>query len=604
MKNIHYYLIYVVILLCNMATAGEKFKWDPITDADWLISENEQKGMQNAVMIFEKILADDEDLIDEKCYYTIYRRIRILNEEGRSWGDVSVPFVQRDQRIDEIKGRTILPGDAIIPLSRSKVLEKEIFKSKEIKIRQKSFYLPAVSNNCIIEYMIKLRLKSPKNLWRIEKNIYLLKGEFVWKFFRGEGLSDSQYNDLSEFITPNYIWLNTKKPLTVDYRPSIKRPEEVIFTISDVKGFEDEPFTLPESALKANLRTYYGGGGAPGAFWGDKSKNKDESIRNFTNKNNKILDIVNQFRNLATPDEKIIAAYDWVQNNLTNINYEDDTEDYDENKNVNDVLKHGYGTGEEINMVFYDLLREMNLDAKMTYVTDRDESIFENKAKYWQFDRSLVAYRNNLNAAFTYYSPCLKFLPCESVPWYNEGVVAFLIGSSHQQFCNTPFSRSHSNLLKRHINLKINKNFQLSGSIIETHRGHSARRIRLGLYDEDVREQNNYLKNWVEHNFIGIEPDSFEVKGIEETGKSLIIKYQIEAYAPWYTSCNKILIQPFHYFSYQDNEFHARRRKYPIIFDYSKEIIETFALELPAEWEIVSLPEDVSMSNKIGSCEA
>jgi len=602
MKNIPL-ILFVFIYITNPVVAEDEFDWHPITNLDWSISEDESKGIHDAVMIFEKISADDENLIDEKCYYTIYRRIRILSEEGRSWGDVSVPYLRKDQKVQDIQGRTILKDGTIIQLNRSQILEKEIFKSKEMRVKQKSFYLPGVSNNCIIEYVIKLQLKNPNNLWVIAKDIYLMKGEFRWKFFKGKGLAGLSRDLLSDFITPNYIWLNTEKALNVEMEPSIKDPKEVVFSIFDVKAFENELYTLPDNSLRANLRAYYGGGAAPEAFWGKVSNEKLEEIQAFTKKDDKLKSIIPLFSNIPEKERKIEAAYEWIQKNLKNTLYEDETKDFEDIDYVNDVLEYGYGNSYEINLVFYDLLRELNIDAKIGFVTDRDESIFEKKAKYWQFDRSVVAFQESLNDAYTYYSPGMRFLPNKSLPWYNEGVTVLLTGSVHQQFNYTPFSIPHSNLIKRHFKLEMNANFEIEGSIIEILRGHPARSIRLGLFEENNREQINFLKDWVDENFTGIEPDSFDFSGLEEIEKPVTLQYVIETDAPWYLSCDRVMVQPFQFCAQQENIFHATERKFPLVFEYARELVETLTLKLPEEWEVEALPEQVKWSNKIGSIE-
>ena len=603
MKRVITFILMLILFGQVMVYAGDDFQWEPVTESDWNITPDISKINKDAVMIFEKIIADDQKLFDEKCYYIIYRRIKIFNNEGREWGDVTLPYLKKSQKIEKIMGRTILPDGTIIPLNESQIYEKEVFKSKELKVKQKSFYLPAVSDNCIIEYYVKYRLKSPRNNWIIEKDIYLKKGEFVWKFYRGEGLSDLHFSLISEHVTPNYLWVNTQRPLKVEQRPSLKNPEEVVFSIEDIDAFDPEPYTLPDNVLKANLYAYYGGSGAPGAYWGDLSKSRLDNLEGFTKKNDRVKETDEEFQNLSDKSEKIKAAYEWIQKNLKNIDYEDDKEKFDDNESADDVIKHGYGTGREINMTFCDMLRELNIDAKMAYATDRDDALFEKKAKYWQFSRSFIAIQNEMGGTYQFYNPSLKFLEMGSLPWYNEGVEIFLTGEINQQFCNSNFSESKQNMVKRNISFSMDKNFQLTGSAYETHRGHSARDLRLNLSEEKPREQNNYLMNFVESNFDGFKPDSFQIQNIEDIQKPLTIKYNVRCSAPWDKSGNKIIIHPVDFFSQHENAFHADNRKFPIMFDYAKEITESIQIELPEGWKIAALPAEENFGNSVGFCQ-
>ena len=71
---------------------GTKFEFDEVTDRDWAVCEDSAKGIHDAVMIFEKVTQNDENLQNQKCYRTEYYRIRILSEKGREWADVNLPL--------------------------------------------------------------------------------------------------------------------------------------------------------------------------------------------------------------------------------------------------------------------------------------------------------------------------------------------------------------------------------------------------------------------------------------------------------------------------------------------------------------------------------
>ncbi|MBD3382287.1 MAG: DUF3857 domain-containing protein, partial [candidate division Zixibacteria bacterium] len=152
-------LVTAFLLLSESLQAGvvkeDKFEWDEITAEDWAISRDTTKKIFDAAMIFEKINADDEDLDDDRCYRTIYRRIRVLTDNGREWGDVEVPILSFDQKIEAIQGRTVLEDGTSIPLDDDHVYEKESVKSKQFEFKQFTFSMPSVTNDCFIEYIIK-----------------------------------------------------------------------------------------------------------------------------------------------------------------------------------------------------------------------------------------------------------------------------------------------------------------------------------------------------------------------------------------------------------------------------------------------------------------
>jgi hypothetical protein len=595
-------LIFIITLnLICLLKAGDDLEFEPITEKDWAITENPDQRIEDAVILFEKIIIDDEKLIDNKCYYTIYRRIRILNHIGRSQGDVTAPFFSNEQKVEKIVGRTILPDGKEFQLDKSKILDKEIFKNKDFKVEQKFFHMPRVTDNCIIEYIIKLRLKNPRNFWVIERDIYLKYGQVIWKFYKGKGLSGINYSFLSDYVTPNYIWFNTQKSLNVEFIPSLKEPEEVHFSIDDIAPFEDEKYTLPELALKANLRYYYGTNDAPAAFWGQQSDNKEEYFRKFTDDNSSIKEIIKEFGNLPSKQEKINAAYKWIQDNIEKTGYAED-KDFDENENINDILKHRYGDGTDIDLLFYDMLREMNIDAKIAYVVDRDENLFEEKAKYWQFDRSIVTVKGEDNK-YTCYDPSTKYLPFGSLLWYNEAIPALLVGSQSNDFINTTFSTFRQNHITRMLTLKMDENLSCYGIVDDIEKGHPARNLRIDLDETTELDRRSQLKDYYKKVYPYGEIDSIEITNLKDPDNSIKIRSKIFLPQIGQNTHDRIILKVSDLLGYQKNELISEKRKYPIIFDYAKEIYDIVKLEIPENYEIEHIPTEQLISNLAGACQ-
>lgn len=594
---------FICFLTAFSALSGKDFNWEKVAKADWAVSQDSAKGIRDAVMIFEKIYVDDSKLFDEKCYLSIYCRIRILTPEGRKWADVTTSYYHKKQKVEEIGGRTLLPDGTVISVTRERILEKEILKAKGVKIKQKSFSLPAVSDDCIIEYYIKYRLPDPYGVWLIQKDIYLLEGNYTWKFYRGKDLGGYQYALIADMVTPNYLWFHTNKKFDVEYRPSLKEAEEVLFKISDVQAFKSEPYSIPDIALKAQLRCYYGVPKTPAAYWGDLSKSISDWLNRFTQKDKRVREIVESFGLVEDREEKIRTAYNWLQENIQNTSYADEAEKgFKDNKNVDDVIKRGYGNSEEINITFYDILREMDIDAKMMYVIDRDDNFLVYDAKYWQFQRSLVAAPKE-GDDYDFYNPGALLMPFGSVAWFNEETYGFVVGEMTKQFHRIPFSDSHANRINRFQELKLDDNMQLSGKLIEKRKGHSARTIRLDLRESTEKEKLDYLQDLFAKKFPHVEADSITVEEMENINEPLTIKCNVLHPSAGQQMGDRLLLKPYTLCSQHENPFQSENRKYSIMFDYAEQVMEAMRIDLPENWAIEALPADTAFSNKVGSCQ-
>lgn len=598
MKHIMQILI-LSLLSSFQLSARTDFLWEPVTEADWEIKEDPEKNIKDALMIFEKITADDRNMINEKCYYELYHRIRILSDKGREWADVKVPYLAKEQKIEKLIARTILPDNKIVDLEQSQIYDKEVFKKEGIKVKQKSFSLPAVSNDCIIEYYIKFRLSEPESEWLIEKDIFLKKAELKWKFYRGKGITNEIYNQLTDFITPNYLCRFTDRVIDIERRPSIKAPEEVVFSIQDVPAFKSEPHTLPDIAVRGQLRFYYGGDDSPSAYWGKFHKTITDQLLEFTKKNSRVRKVVEEFKTLNSEKEKITAAYNWLQQNIKNISYLETEERFKTNKSVDDVLKNSYGTLYEINQTFYDILREMNIDAKIAFVIDRDNNFFVESAKYWQFDRAVVAVPK-ASEGYEYYNPGGKYLPVAVVDWFNEGTSAFVIGDLTKQFFLIPNSKSNFNQSDIFQKLSIEPSLKVKGITAIKYKGHPARTIRLRLFQANEKEKEEYLHNQFSTLYPNCEIDSLQVKELDDVIQDVTIEGNVSFAHIGQPMGDRLLIKPADFLTKYENPFQSEERKFSMIFDYAKEITERLQISLPEEWDIEAMPSDSSFRNDIG----
>lgn len=605
-------LALIVLLLPAFADAKRNknaFEWDEITEADWNLSVDSTRGIRDAAMVFERIMEDDEKMKNEKCYRTIYRRIRILSDEGRKWADGETPSVGKDAKVVMLQGRTVLRDGTEITLEEEQVFEKEVVKIKYRKYRQYSFSIPGATDDCIVEYVFKIKSPRPIVEWTIQKEIPLLQGELHWHLAQSDALT--LYDILSGGFTnraANYLWLNVQSEKDVQQLPNIKKPEETVFTIGFVPAFHEEPNSVPQASIKAKLLTYYGANKTPAAFWGDMSNWLAKWLDQFCKENDRVKELVKQFDSLETEERKIAAAYQWVQDSIVNTTYVELDRHQGEsekkrkkrkekqNESANDVMKRRYGDQVDIEYVFCDMLREMNIDARIAFAKDRFNDLFVQEAKYWQFDESLVAVRTDSGNVF--YAPGHPFAPLGRVPWYLEGVQALISGGVELRVI--PFSEAGSNTTSRSFAYTVTGNGPVEGHAEVTLSGHGARSVRMAVLDEEYSDYKDLLMEDITELFPEAEIDSLQWQHLDERDQPVRLS--------WHASCpelgaagDRLLLQPFDYMSEMVNPFYSDERKHGILFDYAYKLQESAQFTLPEGMTVESLPQDSVYQNQVGS---
>jgi len=591
----------LICLSVSYSWARSGHKWDPVDPSDWEVDEGSRKGITNAAILSERVSVDHRNPGDVR--YDLYRRIRILSDAGRKWGDVIAPTLQPNQRIKSIYGRTLLPNGQAFHLEKDHIFEKTVLETKGTQIEQTSFSMPGVTDNCIVEYRIEYALPGLGGmLWQVQKEIFLLDGELRWRFFRGKGVSDKAYR---KGFMPNWNLRPATLGASVEKLPSADNPKELRVTIENVTPFEPEPYGLPVASLKSRLDYYYSSGDSQAAYWKTLSQDREKELKKFCRRNKRARKMIAAFGELATREERIKAAYDWLQSNIEITSFlGKDDKSRKRNKSADDVLKRGYGTPEDINTVFYDMLQGMNIAANIAFVVDRDRRLFDPGVKYWQFNSSLVVVPPEGPGTVSVFSPGSRFLPAGSVPWQNEGIPAFLIGDPDHLFITILFSDAGTNRTDRAVDLSLSPGLELSGKGREEYTGHIGHKLRLRSHRGGETVHSDEILEVLSRIYYDAGLDSMTFQQMEDPGSPVVLGYTIAFPGQEDTMGSRLLLQPTKYLERANNPFQTDRRESPVLLPYASQTDEVLTIALPDGWEVEASPSRQSFKNQAGSCEA
>lgn len=591
-----------MFLTALVASAGDDFAWDPITANDWAIKPDSSRGGMRAVMIFEKVISDDRAFEKGKFYQEVYRRIKVFTPEGRSFAEVSLPYIRKKEEIEELTIRTVLPDGKEIILNEDQVHESEVVKTEGVRLMQKSFSFPGVTDGCILEYRFKKRCANEQNTWLAQKSIPLLKGELTWRFITriSNPLLLSYYNLLG--LVPNYIWLNSKNAWSVEVLPSKEEPEEIRFTVLSLPAFESEPYTLADEAVKIQLLCYYGPGSTIQNYWKEISEDKESGINKFIDDEDLLKEIVEKLGPPTFTSKKINATYHWVTTNIKHVSSFNDDEDLETNKTLSDVVDHGYGTTTEINILFFALLRQMNLDARMIYLMDHSNGRFIKDVKFWQFDCSAV-HVNAEAGIHQFYAPGYRLIPPGLVPWYVEGTQGLFVGHPMTQFITIPPSSPETNSMRRELFLRFDSSLSLHGKIRDMRKGQSARALKLSLWKMVGAPLEERLKENIKDICPTAEIDSVSFTDLDSLSGSCLQEGTLRLPRIDRLSSHRMMLRPFTMMAQPVNPFVARERKNPIVMQYAYVKTERMTISLPAAWSVEAVPQPVNFSNQTGKLE-
>lgn len=621
-------VLVLMVLACTTNSfarrGGTKFEWDEVTDKDWAVCEDSAGGIHDAVVIFEKVTQNDENLQHEKCYRTEYYRIRILSEKGREWADVDLPLKTEGLDIKFIKGRSIQRDGTVVELQSDNIFTKDVVKVEGAKFTQVMFSMPGVTNDCIIEYVINYQMEGAflgwsstegTDLgWIAQKDIAVKHGEYHWipaKFELDQRVIDfyDKFGAALDFKTPNYLWMNFLSAPRITKLPSPELAEEVVFEADDIPPFRGEPFSDPEASLRARVITYHGSDARSITYWGEFASFYAGFVGWFCKEDDRVEEVARQFEDMPKSWEKVTAAYKWLQDNITNLNYSDLVEindkgekKYREPKKIecaNDVIKYGYGRRDDINIVFVDMLYHMDVLGMLCLARDRTQDLFMESLKYPQFDNSLVAVGMKAGS-YRFYSPGHAMNPPGAVPQPLEGVRILICGSD-DYFATTSFSASDDNTTITSCNYVFDDDLRVKGKMDCRMTGHDARNLRLAVVNKEEKNYAQLLQDELGELAPNAKLDSLSWTHLSDLESPLGLAC-VARYSRLDETANRVMLKPCDYLLQFDNPFFTDQRRYSIWLPYAHERRESAQFEIPEGWTVEAMPRDSLFKSPVGSC--
>ena len=591
-------LIFLLFIMFSPLLA-KSFQWERITKKDWDFKIPDSISIKHSAILFEKISSDDTRMLDRGCTYSIYKRIRIFNEEGRKYADIQVPIMGTDYKISEIKGRVVLNNDKVVELTDDHIFKKYVLESDDTEIEQTFFYLPGVTSDCIIEYYVEYEIKNPYPFWIFRKDNFLKHGELSWKFYTGRGIPNQLYDLLKKSLVPNFVVINSVEKVKIDKIIDDDIVVEILLTVDSIPPFKTEGNIISESSLNSQVICFYQNAKESDIYWIGVSRRMGADFRAERIENKKIAELAEIIPDSLNINSKIDFIYNWILQNITNTEKIYDDKKYEDNPNLDSLINRRYGTSNEINNLFCQLLNAIEIEAYPVYALSRDNNLFHPSAKYWQFDHQFTAVSKSYNN-FDYYDLSNKNIPKSFLDYQFEGTYAFIVDCLPLTDIYIPSSNENLNTQMFYDNLEVTEDLKLKGSFKRKYTGHFTTTINESL--EKFSENSKNLNTFFENDLTISSVDTLFIS--EKDFKTVSIEGKLEYADCIYNSGNFFVLYPFSFVKVYENVSPVTKRENPLQFDFSYIQKQIMQIRLPDNFKIFKSPRDFVFKNSIGECLA
>lgn len=566
------------VLLPRATSAADE--WLPINPADLALKDNPASPGSHAMILYR-----EEHTDSEQSFVTEYIRIKIFTEEGKKYGDIELPFIKGLFDVKDVRARTIRPDGSIVNFE-GKPFEKTVVKAGGIKVLEKTFSLPDVQPGCIIEY--KYRKQYDPNVywnisWEVQQDLFMREAKFSIKPPTGAN-------------APGLMWQTIGLPNGQKLQK--EKDGSYALDMQNVAGVQQEDYSLPDSMLHGRVAFFFVFGSAktPQQFWKDIAKAWNDDIDRYVNKKSVLEQVLAQTVGSSdSPETKLRKIYERAQK-IRNVSYEDKTEQEEkreklkDNNNVEDVLKHEYGTSRAINWLFLGLVRAAGFSANEVYVVPRNDGVFHADL---EDTRQLAAdvVRVQVGTQDIYLDPGSKYYPYGVLPWSETSASGLLVTKGDADLVTTPAPKSDESTSVRHVTLQLAPDGSATGTLVVDFTGMWGSAVRNDERDEDDtgrrKDMSDEIKGWLPSDA------KFEItktSSWDPSSDPMQIEGTLTLPSFATSAGTKILVPVTPFIAAEPRAFQSATRTNSIYFRYPYQEHDQIEIKLPAGYQVENLP--------------
>lgn len=573
---------YLTFLLATCSAIAAGTEWAPVDPSELrATSAKVQPGSDAEALFWDVRLTDEVSGDTLQAVLSHYIRIKIYTDRGREkLGTIDLPYVGSD-KISDIAGRTISPSGEIAELSKDSIFERDIVKMRGIRLRSKSFALPAVVPGSIVEYR-----------WRETRRNQL--SNFVRLQFQREVPVQRVTYHIKPFTNPMFPFAMR----TISYQinqPAFQKERDGFYamTLTNLPAFTEEPNMPAEERVRAWMLIYYAEEEQtrPEKYWPKQS----EALYSTSKSQTKPNDAIRQAAAAAvgsetTAEGRLQKLYDYVRREITNINTDpsvtnEKREAFKENKNASDTLKQKAGTGLDIGLLYIAMANALELDVRLVRTAVNDDAVFSRAFTNPYFLRGLVL-AAKVPSGWLFFDPMSRYLPFGMLTTNEQGTPGLVGDPKGLDLMMLPASGPERTQTKRTARFKLQEDGTLEGDVTIEYTGYENAWRKTSLARKTAEENVETTKQEQQRRWPHGEISDVAVKNVTDLNAPLTVSYK--AKIPGYAerTGRRMFLRPSFFNSHFKPRFTETERRYGVEFDYAWSEVDRVTIELPVGFSL------------------
>ena len=575
------------LIAASSLQAGD---WEKVSKAHWeLTSVPGSPGAPAVVLLDRGFLRIDEKGVSSS--FEVYTRIKILNEEGREYGTVSIPE-DRFWRMRDLEARTLLPDGRIVEMDGGSRFEKKY--SSFFNYTVNTVALPAVEPGAIVEWRYRLFFDSVAHVdpWYFQSSLPTLRSEIIAEYPGNFGFSEIKLSPFGHPIEHS-----------LERRPKAQR---AIYSMDNAPAIPNEPARFPFEDLAAwvlflpQVQVFQGQNYELLTDWDNAVELLEGDMEwGYTRARRKAGDARSKAKALIAglkgDKEKARALYQFVRDEIdsayrSSVSVRKRTGDQ--------VLKEGIGTAADKAVLLQTMLKAAKIDSLLGWVRSRDEGTTHQKVPNpYQFtDVVTVA---EIGGKRVFLDPTDPDLPFGTLRPTLENLPCLLVDGKQPEWVTTPYLPIDRNDRRAAIHWEVSPEGALGGSGKMTLSGHRGRLAMRAARSEDTPEA--HWQEWLEERFSGFDVSEVECSESKDDLR-VTVSWRVQQ-RPEEVLGDEVSVSLAAPLGLTQNTFDLPpgKRRTPVLLSHAFSSEVEVHLKWPEGWEMDGMPRLQKLSNGAGT---
>jgi transglutaminase-like putative cysteine protease len=574
--------LFVCILAFSLPIFAAFDDWKPVDPGEIALKAPIVEKDADAEALFWEVRIDDNpegDLI-----FNHYIRIKVFTDRGReSQSKIDIPFGNLsggEVKIKDIAARTIKADGSIVELKKDDIFERTIVKVSGLKVKARSFAMPAVEPGCIIEYRWReIRVKRDANYVRLmfQREIPVQRVDYYIKPY---AYPNASFNSITLH--------GRSTPFVKDKAGFYKT------TMTDVPALHEESRMPPEDQVKTWMLVYYASGDRPEPtkFWFDLGRRFYDSTKSLIKANDEVKQKATALvADAKSDDEKIQRLFDFCRTGIKNASNDasgltaEERAKLKDNKTPSDTLKRGIGNSMDIDLLFAALANGAGFDARIVLSPDRGDIFFDKGLPNAYFlDPQNVAV--SMGGTWKFFDPGLNYVPYGMLRWQEEGTQALITDPKQPVWVDVPMSAPDQSKVIRRAKFKLLEDGTIEGDVKLEYSGHFAIERKEEIDEESDTRREEIIKEEIKDQMSSAEVTDIKLENVTDHVKPLMVSYHVRFPGYAQKTGKRLFLQPAFFQKGISPIFASANRRYQVYFHYPWAEDDRVEFELPAGYAL------------------